>query len=121
MSDVKTLPFLRKGTRLADKRQTLDVPVPELGYTVRLRALSIKQLDNIEKNIAAQLALMIIDPETGDRVYESEDEILELQELSSQTAVHLIKAAGELNGVSKEAMDEHIKKSEASMAASVAD
>jgi hypothetical protein len=93
-------------------RKTISVDVPALNVTVLLRELSIAQLRGIENDLTKQLALMIVN-EAGDRVFKTKEDMEKLSELSAAAGTLLIKEAGKLNGVSKQAMDDALKNSEA--------
>jgi hypothetical protein len=93
-------------------RKTISVDVPDLNVRVLLRELSIAQLRGIENDLTKQLALMIVN-EAGDRVFKTKEDMEKLSELSAAAGTLLIKEAGKLNGVSKQAMDDALKNSEA--------
>lgn len=89
----------------AAKRKTADVEVSELNVSIRLRALSIGQINEIaalpdsELKILHQLAKAIIDPENGATIYTVD----ELQEMSSGVCAFLADELGKLHGKGKSA------------------
>lgn len=102
-----------RGMKLSGKRKTVKVYVEDLDCDVILKQLSIAQMAEITEDVTLQLATMIVD-EAGERIYVTDEEILELKELSHATAKLLIMEAAKLNGVSKEAMETALKNSAAS-------
>lgn len=96
------------------KRKTITVDVPELEGSFRLRALSMAQWKQLREagadNGLHQLAAAIID-ESGTPMYTAE----ELYEMSGTTFTVLIDKLNELHGVTPQAMDDTVKKSEASL------
>ncbi|MGK5529365.1 hypothetical protein [Streptomyces sp. URMC 129] len=113
----------------ADDRDTLDVPVPEWGGTVRLAALSGQERDAWEASLiqlgpngsvqrritkgarAGLLARSIVD-ENGERMF-TDKEITALNEKSGAVLDRLFAEARRLSGIGKEAADEAAGKSEA--------
>lgn len=98
----------------AARRKTVTVEVPELETSFRLRALSMAQWKELREsqsdNGLHQLAAAIID-ENGQTQYTAE----ELYEMSGTTFSTLIDALNSLHGVTQQAMDATVKKSEASL------
>jgi hypothetical protein len=100
-------------------RKTVRVEIPETDCVVILRELSSSEVAGMEKNkdIPHQLALMIVD-EQGQRIFQTEEEIQNLGEnMGFSTAILLMKEGAKLNGISKEALDDAIKNSAASLRA----
>lgn len=93
---------------LASSRKTVKVDVPELDCEIILKELSVAQLNSIDKDATKQLAMMIVDAE-GNRVFETEEDVRALSELSATIFMRLMTAAAKLNGIGQAAIDESIK------------
>lgn len=105
--------ILGRSINFAAARKTVRVECPELEGTFILRALSIAQLKEVDtSDVAQQFALMIVD-ESGARVFTSEEDIQNLREMSAGLSTRLQEAAMELNGWSKQAVEEAKKNSQA--------
>lgn len=99
--------------------RTVEVECEELGGTVILRELSVKQMRNlrtnkgIEDDIAAQLSLMIVD-ESGQLMFDDPDGVAMLSGLRAGTALRLLAAGKDLNVDAEHAVEEVTKNSKAS-------
>lgn len=95
----------------AAARKTVDVEAPE--GLIRLRALSVAQLQSLSGeeafNVAKQLAMAIVDPETGQRIYTTDEDLDNLKEMSVTTSKLLIDALNDLHGVSPAAVEATVK------------
>lgn len=106
--------ILNRTMNLGALRKTITVEVAELGCSVILRQLSVAQLASLSSDLTQQLALTIVD-EQGQRIYTTAEDIQALSEMSATAASLLIEQATALNGVSKEAVDQALKNSVASL------
>jgi len=101
----------------AAKRKTKDIYIDEIEDTIRIRALSAKQLDNLSDEDRTKtvylMALSIVDKDLQP-IYTTEEDMAELTEMSIAVRKKISDEIGLLNGFSKEAIDEAAKKSEAS-------
>lgn len=104
----------------AARRRTVRVEIPELEGSFVLRELSSDQLDGLKaddpRKTTSLLALSIVDDDLR-RIYTSEEDVANLSEMSVGTRKALSEAMATLNGFSKEAVDEAIKNSVASLSA----
>lgn len=99
--------------------KTVEVDCPEIDCTVRLRGLTLKQVQqsNLGKDqISEQLALMIVG-EDGQPIFTTPEEIRQLDDLPAVVGTRLLEAAAKLNGISQAAIDEAVKNSKASPSA----
>lgn len=105
-------------TNFAAMRRSTTVDIPEYGCVFRLRALSVSQLMQLKgdtDNIPKLLACMLID-ESGNQIYSTSDsDLAELGEMSLSAMKLLVDAAGTLNGTTKEATEQALKNSVASV------
>ncbi len=85
-------------------RKVKTVEIPELECSITLAALTVGQMRHLkegdENNIPRQLAMAIIDPETGSQVYDPEnaEDIDNLNAMPLSIFSPLIDALNELNG-----------------------
>ncbi len=105
----------------AARRKTIDVEVPELECMFTLRALSVEQLrriaemkDDVSGSIK-ELFYAIVDKETGQRKFTTPEDLLNLTEMSFSVGRILQEALNRLHGVTKEAVEDTVKKSEAGL------
>lgn len=90
-------------------RKTVTVECPEIGQNIILRELSIGQMRNLKTDdVAAQLSMMIVD-DKGNLLFDDEEGIQILTELSAAVSMRLITAAARLNGIGQSAVDEVVK------------
>jgi hypothetical protein len=97
----------------AGKRKTVSVEVPELETTIRLRALSVAQLQALQENDPQNgirlLSWAIVD-ESGQRIYgDTESDLAELKEMSVTVSRLLIDELNRLHGISSAATDATVK------------
>ncbi len=113
MSNLREALRARRG----QPRETVTVDLPKLGVPVTLRALTYGDVKDIAGEVGKYLEVllprMMVDAE-GNRLFQ-DDEALELDELTTEEFGILMTAAAKLNGVTKEAVDETIKNSKASL------
>lgn len=98
----------------AAKRKTVDVRVDELDTTITLRALSVEHINQVKKehdemDTIKELALSIIDKETGERIYTTEEDVKNLSEMSITVFSQLVDALRQVNGMGKKAAEETVK------------
>jgi hypothetical protein len=105
--------ILGRGQKLASKRKTITVEIPELECSVILRELSWKGVVDSEGDLSKRLALMIVD-ETGELVYQTPEEIESLADISAAAYARLIMEAGKLNKSTADAVEGMAKNSQAS-------
>lgn len=111
--------LFRPGMNFASTRKTIKIPVDIDGQIVTLimKELSAGLADvlteeGVEKQtLVEQLAQMIVD-EQGQRLFNTSDEINQLNAMGFELLLRLHKAGRDLNGVSKEKVDDTIKNSE---------
>jgi DNA-binding ferritin-like protein len=95
------------------KRRTVSIDVEELGETITLQALSVTQLNSLNgeevHHIPKLLSLAIVD-ENKQRIYTTDEDILNLAEMSVSVMKQLSDAAAVLNGLGKDVVAEQTKK-----------
>ncbi len=85
-------------------RKLKTVEIPELECSITLAALTVGQMRHLkegdESNIARQLAMAMVDPETGGQIYDPDnaDDIDNLNAMPLSIFSPLIDALNELNG-----------------------
>ncbi len=99
---------LSKDFNFLKARKTAIVEIPELGITVKIRELSIKQLDQVGKDVVSQLALMIIDDD-GNQVFVTEADKANLAEMPATLSEKIFTVANQLGGVTEAAQEETVK------------
>jgi hypothetical protein len=106
--------FITRDFKFASARKTIEVDCrPELEATIRLRALAVGQMKQLQSDSTSTLALMIVDEE-GRQLYTTEEDLQNLAEMPLSLANRLMEQAAELNGISKAAMETARKNSQAS-------
>lgn len=100
----------------AARRKTIEIYIPELEKTFRLRALKTGQGLELPRDTVRLLALMIVDA-NNQLIFTSEEDIQNLSEMDINIGLRLIQAAQDLNGISKEAQEAMLKNSNASLSA----
>jgi len=116
----------------AEDLPTEDVPVPEWGGTVRVRALKGYERDKFEdsvtdqeggtarviaENLRAKLVALSIVDEQGKRLF-SEDDVRRLGGKSAKALDRVFSVAQRLSGISSDDVDELVKNSGAGPSAS---
>lgn len=97
----------REAILAARKKVTVDCP--EVGMTFTLRELSIGQMSKLSTDsLAAQLSQMIVDDD-GNLLFDDEEGVQTLSELSASVSMRLITAAAKLNNIGQNAVDEIVK------------
>lgn len=105
--------YLGRDVKPAAMRRTRVVEMPDLGCVVRLRELSMGEIDTLDNNVIKQLSLMIID-EDGKLIYDSPEGQVELKGMGPSVVTQLVSEALRINGMSKASVDEVLKNFDAS-------
>jgi hypothetical protein len=105
--------ILGRGDKLASKRKTITVEIPELECSIILRELSWKGIVSSEGDTNKRLAMMIVD-ENGEQVYQTDEEIDSLSDMGATAYARIAAEAGKLNKSTAEAVAELAKNSQAS-------
>ena len=103
--------YLSSDVVFAKARKTEEVYIPELGCTVILRELSVKQLAEIaleKSDPVRQLAMMIVD-ESGELLFTTPGQIENLAEMSASVSAKLFDVLNKMTGVSTAGQDELLK------------
>src|SRR5262249_42020833 len=110
--------FITRDINLRDRRRRVDVDVPELECTIRLRELSYGQIVQMKEGDAddqiKQLALMIVDGDDN-IVFTTEADLANLAHLPASAMNRILPEAHKLNGTSKEAIEAAAKNSSATL------
>ncbi len=100
--------FLDKSIDFLKSRKVVKVELPDIGRTVLIRELSIKQLAQSGKDLVAQLALMIVD-EGGNQVFTTENDMANLAEMPSSISEKIFSAANNMAGITPASQEELVK------------
>lgn len=112
MSENNGKPVLHRNIDFHALRKTKTVHPPGLDYSVILRKISVAEWLSLGNDGVQQLAYSIVD-EQGARIFTSDEDMKNLAEMPADVGKFLIFEMMELNGISKTAVDESLKNSEA--------
>ena len=104
-------------TKFAEYLKTTEVDLPEYDSKLTLRKLNAGYYVRLDKQdplfLFRYVAAMIVD-ESGNRIFVTEENVLNLVDLLPTAFDRLLIAANELNGTSPAAMEAAVKNSEPS-------